>query len=260
MRHPAPIALLLAGCLATFACQTARGPAEAPLTAPDPDEGAVGHPGADPGTLDPRGEQRAANQACWEEHGGALAAEHAGDWVLIAGGSVRGHWSAFEAAWSAAEGLRPPPEHAFLYRAGVDDQETTFVLSPFLGSSPRWMQLGIRIRRPWKLTIAAAGDTWYRGDRQVSWGDAGARLVISAPGGGLVRSVRAVASNLFEFDLTLRPVDAETLGLGRYTAPGPAFLYDRSNRCDKVVLRVKIPELDVDVPAVAFVLPADPVR
>jgi hypothetical protein len=146
-------------------------------------------------------------------------------------------------------------KHAYLYRPGIDDVECTFYLSPFLNTNPRWNQLGIRIRRPWKLTIAAAFDTWYRGDQKISWGDAGAHLRLSDGVEPTTHSVRAVASNMFEYDLTLRQADVDALGLGRFTAPTPAFYNGPDHPCPKVLVQVQIPELDIQAPAMAFVLP-----
>jgi len=74
------------------------------------------------------------------------------------------------------------------------------------------------------------------------------------------RRARAVASNMFLQDLTLRPQDARALGLGRFTAPLPALYGVDGLPCEKVILRVRIPEFEIDDPAVAFVLPEEVVR
>ncbi len=79
---------------------------------------------------------------------------------------------------------------------------------------------------PWKLTIAAVDNTWHRDDKKVSWGSMEARLQLENASGSKQHRVHAVASNLFLHELTLRAADAEALGLGRITAPLPAFYGD----------------------------------
>jgi hypothetical protein len=227
-------------------------------TAPAPDAPRVREPVPSPQA--PARDERGENHAAWRERGAELAREHPGAWVLIARGAVLGTWREFDAAWRAAEPLAAEVEHAYLYRAGVDDVETTFVLSPFTAERPHWGQLGRRVRRGWHLTIAAVGNTWIIGDRQVAWGDLEAALTLVNPCTSAEHRVRAVASNLFQEDLTLRPEDARALGLGRFTAPLPAYYSDREHPCEKVLVRVRVPELDIDVPALAFVLPEDVVR
>lgn len=212
----------------------------------------------------PKPSQLEVNHAAWQEIGEELRQKHPGKWVLIASGELQGTWLDFDSAWNVAEELPQQVKHAYLYRAGVDDVECTFHLSPFQNHQPRWNQLGIRVRRPWKLTIAAAMDTWYRDDKKVSWGDAGARVQLSpastpnreATKGANPYSVRAVASNMFEHDLTLREADVAALNLGRFTAPAPAYYLNKEHPCRKVLVRLSIPELGIEAPAVAFVLPA----
>ena len=195
------------------------------------------------------------NHLAWEEHGRGIAAESPGSWVLIAGGEVLGTWADFEDAWQEANKLPSEKVHAYLYRAGVDDQPVTFMLSPFRSDQPHWIQLGVRVRRPWGVTISAVNNSWTRAGRSVAWGDLEARLYIENPDTSKQREVRAVASNLFQEDLTLRRSDVRALGLGRFTAPLPAYYLSEENPCEKVVLTFRIPELDIDVPAVAYVLP-----
>jgi hypothetical protein len=197
------------------------------------------------------------NQAFWQLRGAQLASERPGDWILIAKGEVQGSWKNFEPAWKVANALAPAIQHAFLYRAGIDDVESIFELSPFLSNDPHWVQLGTRIRKPWGLSMAAVNNHWFRQRKglDVAWGDDEARLRLS--NGDRHHEVRAVASNLFDADLTLRATDAERLGLGRFTAPTVAYWHDRSNLCQKFVLRLRIPELDIEAPAMAYVLPAE---
>jgi hypothetical protein len=105
------------------------------------------------------------------------------------------------------------------------------------------------------LTIAAANNVWYRNDKSVTWGDMEARLHLFTPEDHAESQVRAVASSLFEGDLTLRPSDATILSLGRFTAPGFAYANDMNTPCKKVLVRIRVPELDIDVPAMAYILP-----
>jgi len=200
-------------------------------------------------------QQLEQNHQTWLGIGNDLQQNHAGKWVLIAGGKLHGTWLDFQSAWKTANALADEQQHAYLYRPGVDDIECTFHLSPFLNTKPRWNQLSIRIRQPWKLTIAAVMDTWYRGDQKISWGDAGAHVRLSDGTMPNTHSVRAVASNLFEYDLTLRQADVDALGLGRFTAPTPAFYNGPDHPCRKVLVMVQIPELDIQAPAIAFILP-----
>lgn len=199
--------------------------------------------------------QEARNHMAWEQHGATLAAESPGDWVLIAEGRVLGHWPTFGDAWGEASLLPTSVKHAYLYRAGIDDREPTFTLSPYLNTDPHQVQLGIRVRKPWMLTIAAAGNQWFRDGKKVAWGDAEALVHLENPSNGATHAVRAVASNLFEYDLTLRFEDARALGLGRFTAPQAAHLYTPGNPCRKALVVLRIPELDIEAPAMAFVLP-----
>ncbi|NQU50424.1 MAG: hypothetical protein HQ519_17380 [Planctomycetes bacterium] len=198
-------------------------------------------------------QQLAKNHAAWLEQGSALAQEQPGDWVLIGDGAVQGTWGDADTAWQQAQSLPEEWLHAYLYRAGIDDVEITFQISPFTSQHPHWVQLGRQIRMPWKLTIAAVDNTWYRDDKKVSWGSMEARLQLENANGSKQHRVHAVASNMFLHDLTLRAADAEALGLGRITAPLPAFYGSSSKPCNKVVLRLRIPELDIDDIAVAFV-------
>ena len=245
--------------ITSVCCQREKGPSNAappgPTTTSIPERVPNTQQGAD--EIPVRESQRLRNHGAWQEHGAQLALEHHGAWVLIAGGEVLGTWRDFDQAWLRANKLPENEAHVYLYRAGVDDVEVTFRLSPFLSSDPHWVQLGRRIRRPWRLTIAAVGDTWYRDGQRVSWGDAGARIQSANLGSSAEHELRAVASNLFQHDLTLRPADARALNLGRFTAPLPAFYNNADHPCEKVILRIRIPELDIDVPAVAFVLPDD---
>lgn len=202
-------------------------------------------------------QQLAANHGYWQNHGAQISSDHHGKWILIADGTLHGQWLDFNSAWKTAHALPAEQSHAYLYRAGIDDVEIKFNLSPFMNNNPRWVQLGVPIRRPWKLTIAAVADTWYRGDKKVSWGDAGARVELTAAPDGKQKPhvVRAVASNLFHHDLTLRESDVQALGLGRFTAPAAAIYGHGEQPCRKVVLQIAIPELGIQAPAVAFVLP-----
>ncbi|MBC8405200.1 MAG: hypothetical protein H8E15_08235 [Planctomycetes bacterium] len=198
-------------------------------------------------------QQLAKNHATWMEQAPALIQDQPGDWVLIADGAVQGTWSDADSAWEQAQALPEKWLHAYLYRAGIDDVEITFQLSPFTSQRPHWVQLGRQIRMPWKLTIAAVDNTWYRDDKKVSWGSMEAQLQLENASGSKQHRVQAVASNMFLHDLTLRAADAQALGLGRITAPLQAFYGDASRPCEKVVLRLRIPELDIDEIAVAFV-------
>ena len=259
--HPIPFALMrmllsFLVLLATTACLS-----KAPI---ESTEGTTGR-GAGNGVVAPRAEldavdalerQRQANHEAWKQHGPRLAVEHPGTWVLIAAGTVRGPWSTFDEAWTHASALSPRELHAYLYRPGVDDVETTFLLSPFRSENPHWVQLGRRIRVPWRLTIAAVGNEWSRDGLRVAWGDSEARVLLESLDLTHEHTTRAVASNLFQYDLTLRQEDAKALGLGRFTAPLPAFLKGKDYSCEKVLVRVRIPELEIDSPAVAFVLPS----
>lgn len=203
--------------------------------------------------------ERAANEAVLQREGARLAAEVPGAWVLIAHGSVRGTWPDFESGWRAAQA--EDAAHLYLYRAGIDDGDVTFVLSPFGSTDPRWTQLGHRFWGPFKLTLEAAGDVWSRkvdGETlRVAWGDAGARLELTLPGDGPVEVERTVPSMLFEYDVSLTETLASSLDLGRIEAPGRAWYSSSKWPCRKVILRLRIPELRIDEPVVGFVLPAD---
>ncbi|MCP4093311.1 MAG: hypothetical protein GY747_07670 [Planctomycetes bacterium] len=184
-----------------------------------------------------------------------LAQTDAGSWILIAGGKVLGPWVDFQDAWARASVVPAEQDHAYLYRLGIDDAEPVFYLSPFLDNDPHWVQLGRRCWGEWGLTIAAANNVWYRNGKSVTWGDMEARIHLFTPAEHSESQVRAVASMMFEADLTLRPSDAAILGAGRFTAPGYAYLFDESNPCKKVLVLVRVPELGIDVPAMAFILP-----
>jgi len=204
---------------------------------------------------------REANLAAYERDGARLAEESPGQWVLISGGVTFGPWRTFDEAWAAAETTAGSASHAFLYRAGVDDVDVTFLLSPFGPQRSRWTQIGMRLRRPMKLTMLAVGDVWQRqvngSTLTAAWGDAGARLVVASPDGAREVTVRGVASGLFEEDLTITASMADELGLGRFEAPGAAYYVDEHWPCRKVVVRLRIPELEIDLPAVAYVLPRE---
>ncbi|MFT5288681.1 MAG: hypothetical protein ACI8QS_000425 [Planctomycetota bacterium] len=202
----------------------------------------------------PREAQRLLNHATWEAQQAQLARHH-GSWILIASGEVLGNFPDFGKAWGRAQDLPQTVLHAYLYRAGVDDEPVTFALSPFLSESPHWNQLGRRIRIPWRLTMYAANNSWHRGEQSVVWGGMEARLMLEDLEETRQLTIRAVASNLFQEDLTLSASDARALELGRFTAPLPAYYQGLDDPCEKVVLRLRIPELDICAPAVAFVLP-----
>ncbi len=262
-RHLPVLLCLLAACSGprhSDAGENSLNPTANEPTVVNPEPTAVN---PEPSASEPKSEyalQLEKNHNTWLEIGEGLRQTQRGKWVLLAGGQLHGTWFDFDSAWRVANGLPDEQLHAYLYRAGIDDVECTFYLSPFTNNNPRWNQLGIRIRRPWKLTIAAVADTWYRGDKKVSWGDSGARVQLSATPAALSEdsvdhSVRAVASNMFEYDLTLRQADVDQMGLGRFTAPTPAYYLDKKHPCAKVIVRVCIPELEIEAPAVAFVLP-----
>lgn len=202
---------------------------------------------------------RAANAAAFAVHGARLAAERPGAWVLIADGAVQGTWDDFEPAWTAASARHT--EHQYLYRAGIDDRDDVFVLSPFVDPDTGWVQLGRRMVAPWRLTMAAAPHEWHRrsGDRDLvaHWPDDLARVTLASPDGSTARTVATAASMLFEHDLTLTPTLAAELGLGRIEAPGSARYTTDGAPCRKVPVRVRVPELEIDVVAIGFVLPAD---
>ncbi|MEM6568340.1 MAG: hypothetical protein AAF726_24885 [Planctomycetota bacterium] len=234
-------------------------------TAPAPTPSAEEEPAAAAApAVRPTHEARAANVAAYEREGTRLAAEARGQWVLIAHGEVVGHWPDFDAAWSEAERSASDAAHAYLYRAGIDDIDVTFVLSPFLSSDPGWVQMGRRAQRPQRLTIAAADNTWARKvgaeTRSVTWGDDRARFVVTSPDREREAVVHGVASGLFQEDLTITEETAERLGLGRFEAPGRASYAEDRWTSRKVVARLTIPELEVDVPVVAYVLPEELTR
>jgi len=183
-----------------------------------------------------------------------LATTHTGSWVLIAGGELLGPWKNFDDAWARAAQIPDEQDHAYLYRLGVDDVDQVFFLSPFLDSDPHWVQLGTRCWGKWGLTIAAANNVWFRNGKSVTWGDMEAQLHLFTPEDHAESLVRAVASSLFDGDLTLRPSDATILGLGRFTAPGFAYANNKNTPCEKVLVLIRVPELDIDVPAIAYIL------
>lgn len=239
------LALLLAA-----ACQSAG-------TAEDPEPATQLMPPIAEAAMDARAAQAAANHATWELHGARLATESPGQWVLIVGGQVHGPWPKFEHADPAARELAGDAQHAYLYRAGVDDVDVEFVLSPFTNAAPHWQQLGTHVRKGWRLTIAAADNTWYRGAKSVTWGDMAARVQLESLDGRFRHTLRAVASGIFEDDLTLTAADARALGSGIFRAPGKATYFGFEGACDKQLVRLRIPELDIDCPAMAWVLPEE---
>ncbi|MEM9383368.1 MAG: hypothetical protein AAGB93_25725 [Planctomycetota bacterium] len=245
-----PSALLVAALAA--ACSS---------TTPDPKDDAVPEPGPTPIALDPRAVARAQNDAAYHRDGARLAAEAPGQWVLIVHGATHGPWASFDDAWRAAEDQAAGAAQAYLYRAGVDDVDVTFALSPFLSSDPNWTQMGRRMQRPLKFTIAAANDTWSRRvDGEVlsaTWGNARARFVLRSPDRGTEFVTRGGASGLFTDDLSITEDAAERLGLDVFEAPGVAYYADERWPCRKALVHLAIPELGVDVPGIAYVLPRD---
>ncbi|MBK8978179.1 MAG: hypothetical protein IPM29_19920 [Planctomycetes bacterium] len=202
---------------------------------------------------------RAANVAAFEREGARLATDCPGDWVLIAEGRVRGHWRDFADAWQVA--ARESGPHLYLYRAGIDDGDATFVLSPFTNDDPHWTQLGGRFLEPLGLTIGMAPHLWSRqvGGRTLvaRWPGDDAHVELVAADGGVSRRTTTVASALFDADVTLTETAATALGAGRIEAPGKAWYASRDWPCRKVLLRVRLPELEIDAPAIGYVLPAD---
>ncbi len=264
--------LLLAACTLTPAPnQPARPEAGGPLT---PALDSAVEPEAVPSRLPPRlatasletglpatgpEDARAVNHAVYLDRRQVIARRHGREWVLIVNGEVHALGSNSGSAWDEAVRLTGDAAHAYLFRPGIDDLDVTFKLSPFRSSDPNWTQLGIRGRRPLRLTLAAAGNVWSRKVDgrvvQVAWGDANAQLRLTAPGTNASTTVRAVPSNLFDEDLTITEDVAEALGLGPFEAPGVARYIGSELDCRKVPLHFSIPELEAHRHVVAYVLP-----
>ena len=191
----------------------------------------------------------------WESHRAELIREHAGAWTLIARGKMFGAWDDFDDAWEVASSLPVSVVHAYLFRIGIDDVETTIQLPPISSENPLWVHLGLPSMQRIGLKLRFPRNIWMANGKEVTWGEQEARLILQNPGQTLRHEVRAVASSNFMGELTLRPIDAKALDLGRFTAPVPAYLQGSSKPCERIVLRVKIPELDVDLFMMAFVLP-----
>ncbi len=197
-----------------------------------------------------------ANLETWHTQGERLATEAQGEWVLIVAGEIHGPWPSFEDALPVARELCEGARHAFLYRPGVDDRDREFALSPFSSSDPHWNQVGIRWRQQWQIGIAASMNLWNREGHSVAWGDQEARLRLESIDGKSHHNVRVVASGLFEDELCLAQADARTLGAGVFRVPGRARYAGSTEPCEKLLLRASIPQLEIDGPLVAYVLPA----
>jgi len=255
---------LIVAALAAVACSTTENtPGSAARVEPTvesapPAKSEVG-PAIQPTEKSPFDLERAENLTVHGARGVTLATEAPGQWVLITRGEVHGPWRDFDSAWSEAQTIAKGALHAFLYRAGLDDVDVEFRLSPFLSSHPRWTQIGYRLGRPMGLTMYAAGDVWSRkvGGKilKAAWGDAGARLTLSDPERRGTAEVRGVRSALFEQDLTITEDAALNLQLGRFEAPGVARYIGRPETCRKVLVRLSIEELEYDVATIAYVLP-----
>lgn len=244
--------------LLAIACSTPP-PARIP-----PQETPTHSTAAEPEARTPLDSARATNAARYEAEREALAAEHPREWILIVGGTAHVLGADANVAWAEAERIAADAEHAYLYRAGLDEGDVEFALSPFFSGDPNWSQFGVRGRRPLKLTLIAAGNVWTRrvGDEtlEAAWGDDDARLQLSAPGTAGTSSIRVVASHLFEDDLTITERAARELGVGRFEAPGVARYVGSDAPCRKVPVRVTIPELRAEVPTMAYVLPDEVTR
>ena len=202
-----------------------------------------------------RQSQQKLNHKVWESHAVDLARKHAGEWTLIAQGKLIGSWPDFDRAWELASALPIEVSHAYLFRAGQDDVETTIQLAPIRFENPNWIHFGMAGMTQMGLVLSFPDNVWEANGRKVTWGEQDARLVIENLSQTLRHQVRAVASTGFQSELTLRPIDAEALDLGRFTAPLPAYPEGGTQACEKVVVRVSIPELEVSLPIVAYVLP-----
>ena len=204
-------------------------------------------------------EIRSSNLTAWKRSAALLAADAAtqGHWVVFTDGEFRGSFEELHEAWEAAFDA----EHALVFRPGIDDVDVTFPLSPFLNNDPRWTQLGTRLWGQFDLMIEAAGNVWHRRDDgrvlSMAWGDAGVRAELASFDGSKSVMTRTVPSGIFEQDLSLTEAQAEALGLGRIEVPGRAYYGSKKWPCRKVLLRVRIPALEIDVPAIGFVLPKE---
>lgn len=202
-----------------------------------------------------RESQQKVNHKVWESHAEDLARQHAGEWTLIAQGKLIGSWPDFHRAWEAASALSVQVTHAYLFRAGQDDVETTIQLPPIQLEDPNWIHFGMASMERMGLLLSFPDNVWEANGKKVTWGEQDARLVLENPSRTLRHEVRAVTSTGFQGELTLRPIDAEALDLGRFTAPLPAYPEGGTQACKKVVLRVSVPELEAHFPIVAYVLP-----
>lgn len=179
-------------------------------------------------------QERAADRRAYETHVAALRQEHAGAWVVIAGGKVVTTGARVEDVQDAA----PEALHRFVFRVGDEGDGEVFV-SAWYG--PRFAGPGLA--RAFGFDYAL-GRGWTRGDEVLPI--RGARpfprtpLVVGAPG----RSGEAldVFIGTVGPPLVLTPGDFDRLGLARYEVPGTITV--GGIPCRRATIHVEVPGIE----------------
>ncbi|KAA3611455.1 MAG: hypothetical protein DWQ01_05020 [Planctomycetota bacterium] len=201
-------------------------------------------------------EARAMNQKAYRQVHSTWRERYPGKWMIIVNGIQGGPFTSFEEAVKAADLLDAKVGHRFIFRPGVDDQTESFSYSPWITGKPNWFQFGRRFLRQQKMTIAMAPAVWIRNGKRLDTPDAKAGFHLSAPGLEQKETRRAVASGLFEGDLTITEAEQKSLQLQRFSIPGQVRSLTYSVDCSRVSARVRIDELGIDQRVTAVVMPA----
>jgi hypothetical protein len=232
------------------------------------------------GDEDPLAKERKANEGAYATLEPAFAKKHTKEWAAIAGGKLVGAFDSFEAADEAVRKAAPDAKHAFIYEAGSgDEREAHFDFSIRRkddGTALGWLEVSTLFfgRRLEIQEVMSAGMTDQGMQHSCAWKRKGKSLplrhdgvfgfvALDLAGPGGTTKAEFESSGAIMQDLVVTEDLVRTLGLARWSIPTdampsippegvPPHVRFRRVRC-----RVRIPELDVDTLAVAYVVPPE---
>jgi hypothetical protein len=189
-----------------------------------------------------------------------LFAEHAGEWLAIAGGEVfpadgkRNLLPAktLEECLAAAERKVPRARHRYVFRIGEEGE----VRYSVLGFPARWTMSGIGLYRLLGLTVGVDGakgtTTWRLKGKEKTFpvgkaAEMGVKL--ADPTGKGAREVTVGVSTGFNGVALLEPPVSGSLGLARFEIPGATIVKigGAEVKCRRARVRLAVPEIDLDV-------------
>lgn len=192
-------------------------------------------------------EERTANLAAYARHKAKLHAEHAGEWVVIAGGRLACVADTFDNAVSE----EAPGAHRFVFQVGTEGDQSTFISTWY---APRFAgpALAKALDIDWQ-SGANGFEAWREGGARVKSFTSGpfprVRLPMGVPGSPM--SSRELFIGTTGPALVLTDSDYRTMGLARFEVPGTLTMMDIP--CTRVVVQVSLAEGEPRRPVVAAV-------